>query len=119
MLRPRGVTLTGEAEMKVLAKIVFSWEDDDPDSAVEELRRAGYTVHRMSSELGLDSYENVEAIIDGSADDKIMDAIWDEVQSIVDRNGGLCDRILTVDEKDYVPFEWFEHQWKINFAFGH
>ena len=105
--------------MKVLAKIVFSWADDDPDSAIEELRRAGYTVHRYIGPDATHGYDHVEAIIDGSADDKIMDAIWNEVRSIVDRNGGLLEEILTVDEKDYIPFEWYEYQWKINFAFGH
>jgi hypothetical protein len=105
--------------MKVLAKIVFSWEDDDPDSAIGELRRAGYTVHRYIGPDGAHGYDFVEATIDGWADDKIMDAIWNEVRSIVDRNGGLCDEILTVDEKDYIPFEWYEYQRKIKFAFGH
>jgi len=104
--------------MKVLAKIVFEWGDDDSDSAIEELRRAGYAVHRWSPEAGIDGYVDgydfVEAIIDGSADDKIMDAIWHEVRSIVNRNGGLLEEILTVDEKEYVPFEWYEYQWKNN-----
>ena len=38
--------------------------------------------------------------------DKIMDAIYYEVQSIAHRNGGLCHEILTLDQKDYIQFEY-------------
>ena len=97
--------------MKVLARIAFTWkvgrtDYPDPGSAVEELRRAGYTVQHMSHDYGTHDWDRIEAIIDGSAGDKIMDAIYYEVESIARRNGGLCQEILTLDQKDYIPFEY-------------
>jgi hypothetical protein len=97
--------------MKVLARIAFSWKVDDtdysdPGSVVEALRRAGYTVHHMSHDYGNHGTDFIEAIIDGSANDKIMDAIYYEVESIARRNGGLCHEILTLDQKGYIPFEY-------------
>jgi|SRR6516165_693140 hypothetical protein len=103
--------------MKVLAKIVFSWDDDDPDSAIEELRRAGYAVHR-TLDVGIDGCDFVEAIIDGSNDDKIRDAIWHEIRSILERHGGLLEETLMVDEKEYVPFKWYEYQWRHRWRLG-
>jgi hypothetical protein len=91
--------------MKVLAKIFFSWEEEDgeyPDSAVEELRRAGYMAYRHARDHGAEGrWHCVEAIIDGSTDNKIIDAIQYEVQSIAHRNGGwLWDQTFMLDEKD-------------------
>ena len=58
--------------MKVLARIAFTWkvgrtDYPDPGSAVEELRRAGYTVQHMSHDYGTHGWDRIEAIIDGSA----------------------------------------------------
>jgi hypothetical protein len=104
--------------MKVLAKIVFDWDDDDTDSAVRELRRAGYAVYRESSEASWGRYDFVEAIIDGSADDKVRDAIWKEVRGILNRNGGMLEETLMVDEDEYVPFKWYEYQWRHRWRLG-
>jgi hypothetical protein len=91
--------------MKLLLKIFFSWEEEDgeyPDSAVEELRRVGYTAQRRWRDHGAEGrWHCVEAMIDDPADDKIVDAIRYEVESIAHRNGGwLDDYILTLDEKE-------------------
>jgi hypothetical protein len=85
--------------MTVLALAVFSGalRDLDVDAAAEDLRKAGYTVHRMPSEFvlrvchPLDDFIEATFDIDAYADDKTLDAIRAEVDAIVDPFGGLVD----------------------------
>lgn len=79
----------------------------DVDAAAAELRQAGYEVFRMPDKYSvllahpLDDF--IEAIIEGPDDDKVIGAVFEEVNSIVDKYGGLCDECGPV-EPDYVPF---------------
>jgi hypothetical protein len=82
--------------IKVMALAVFSRCDElDPDAAADALRKAGYTVQRLPPELSaqmldLDEFieAHIEAPIDGRDDNTIIDAIWSEVDAIVNRYGG-------------------------------
>jgi len=91
---------------KLMARLVFD-SNSDPDIAAEELSKAGYTVHRMP-DGDLRRYhlldDHIEAVIAGSADDKIMDAVYREVEDIAHRNGGLCWEVCAIDS-GYIPFE--------------
>jgi hypothetical protein len=91
---------------KLMARLVFD-SDSYPDLAAEELSTAGYTVHRMSAgDLRRYSLldDHIEAVIAGSADDKIMDAVWREVEDIIRPYGGFLFEIRTIDS-GYIPFE--------------
>ena len=43
--------------------------------------------------------------VSGDEIDKQVDAIWDEVNVIVDRHGGSCDDVGPIGE-DHTPFEF-------------
>src|SRR6516225_7268967 len=91
---------------RLMARLVFD-PDSDLDLPAEELRKAGYEVHRVpySERLryGLDD-DHIEAVIAGPFADKIVDAVWREVAAIADRYGGMLLEVCTI-ESDYIPFE--------------
>jgi len=85
--------------MKIVGHIVFSGDFDDPpdaDAAEIELRKAGYTVVRMPERFRpllchpLDYV--MQAIAEGaiSDEDKVLRAVMDEIDHIVDGHGGTC-----------------------------
>ena len=104
--------------MRIVGSIVFSAlpgessdlpdESPDPDAAAAALRAAGFEVTMMPEKFGARLVDPedyfMEASIDGLEDDKILGAIWDEINAIVDRYGGSCDECGPVPS-DYVPFE--------------
>jgi hypothetical protein len=81
--------------------------DLDPDLAAAELRQAGYEVYRLPDKCHallvhpLDDF--IEAVIEGSNDPKVIDAIMDEVEAIVRKYGGLCFECGPIGP-DHVPF---------------
>jgi hypothetical protein len=92
---------------KIMGSITFA-DDHDADGAEIALRRAGYHVIRMPEKFRPllchpDDYF-MEASIDGSDDDKIVGAIMDEINAIVDQYGGHCDEVQSITP-DHVPFE--------------
>ena len=86
-------------------------EPPDPDSAADELCRAGYEVHRMPANHPIlcdPLDDHIEAVIGGTDDYKIIDATMREVAGIVDRYGGCVIEGGAIGP-DYVPFkELFE-----------
>ena len=95
--------------VKLMARLAFAsdLDDCDPDTAAEELRKAGYTVHRLPDDdrrryHPLD--DHIEVTIDGADDEKIIDAIRREVDGIADRYGGLCLEVGAIGQ-DYIPFD--------------
>jgi hypothetical protein len=91
---------------RLMARLVFD-SDSDLDLPAEELRKAGYEVHRMPMRdllrYHLDD-DHIEAVIAGPFADKIVDAVWREVEDIAHRYGGMCLEVCTI-ESDYIPFE--------------
>jgi hypothetical protein len=83
---------------RLMARLVFD-SDTDLDLPAEELRKAGYEVHRVP----IDD-DQIEAVIAGPFEDKIVDAVWREVEDIAYRYGGMCFEVCTI-ESDYIPFE--------------
>jgi hypothetical protein len=82
-------------------------EPPDPDTAADEMRRAGYEVHRMPANHPIlcdDLDDHIEAVIGGADDDKIIDATMREVAGIVDRYGGCVIEGGAIGP-DYVPFK--------------
>jgi hypothetical protein len=115
-MKPDVVTTT-----KLLAIVAFSGEfgdpeftndperdcDLDPDRAAEELRQAGYEVHRLPKKYfgrlyhPLDDF--IEATIPGPDDPRVIDAVMKQVQAIVWQYGGCCDECGPM-EPDHLPF---------------
>jgi hypothetical protein len=99
--------------MKIMATIVFTGDlDPDPDGAAAALRRAGYQVRRMPEKfrptLAHPRDDFIEALIDIDIDsdgDKIIDAIWKEIDSIVDNDqyAAMCIQCGFV-AANYIPF---------------
>ncbi len=91
-----------------MAYIAFSGDcEPDPDSAAEELRRAGYEVFRMPDKHPILVHpldDHIECLIDGSDDLKIISAIMHEIDGIVDQHGGMCIECGPI-AADYVPFK--------------
>jgi hypothetical protein len=88
----------------------------DVDAAADELQKAGYKVYRLPDKYRwllthpLDEF--LELRIEGkTGDDKLIDAISDEVDAIVEKYGGFCDECGPV-EPDRAPFadgaDWAE-----------
>jgi hypothetical protein len=103
-------------KVKIMGTITFSGElDPDPSNAAEALRRAGFEVTMMPekfrSRLTHPEDDFMEASIDGIPEDKIVEAIKDEIDAIVDRYGGLCCEWGPIPS-DYVPFEGIFEQRK-------
>ena len=79
----------------------------DPERAAAELRRAGYDVDLMPEKYGprlahpLDDF--IEAVIEGPDDPKVIKAVMDEVNTIVERYGGHCIECGRIG-KNYEPF---------------
>ena len=97
------------SEVRIIGIIAFSGDlDPDPSSAAVALRKAGFEVTMMPkkfrSRLVHPKDYFMEASIDGTYDDKIMDAILDEINTIVDGYGGLCCEWGPIFS-DHVPFE--------------
>jgi hypothetical protein len=119
-MKPDAATAT-----KLVAIVAFSGEfgdpeftndperdcDLDPDRAADELRQAGYEVHRLPKKYfghlyhPLDDF--IEAMLPGSDDPTVIDAVWKEVQAIVWQYGGDCTE-CGPREPDYVPLD---HLW--------
>jgi hypothetical protein len=108
--------------IKVWALVVFSGElDPDPDAAAEELRHAGFEVHRLPKKyralLDHELDDFVEATIDAPAglsppgltvtdfDAKILSATMREVGHIVSQYGGCCEECGPISTDEYRPFE--------------
>jgi hypothetical protein len=93
---------------KLMAQVVFGGDDSDPDAAAEEMRRLGYTVHRLPPNHPtlchpLDDF--IEVTIDAPDDaNRVTDIICREVEPIADRYGGLCMEVGAAGE-DYYPFK--------------
>jgi|SRR6516225_1192906 len=105
---------------RINGSIVFSGElDPDPSAAAVALRRAGFEVTMMPekfrSRLAHPEDDFIEASIDGTDDDRIVGAIRDEINAIVERYGGLCC-VCGPMPSDYVPFEdiFHEPKYRIN-----
>jgi hypothetical protein len=93
-------------EMQITALVTFSGylipgdheSDSDPDAAAIALRKAGYTVARLPERLRLrltfpgDDFMWVAACGVITEDWKVVDAVMNQIQSIVDEFGGLCDK---------------------------
>jgi hypothetical protein len=82
------------SETRIIGTIAFSGDlNPDPSSAAVGLRKAGFEVTMMPkkfrSRLAHPEDYFIEASIDGTDDDKIVDAIMDEINAIVDGYGGL------------------------------
>ena len=97
------------SEARIMGTVAFSGElDPDPSSAAVALRRAGFEVTMMPkkfrSRLAHPEDYFMEASIDGTHDDKIVEAIMDEINAIVDGYGGLCCECGPIPS-DHVPFE--------------
>ena len=81
--------------------------DVDPDRAADELRQAGYEVHRLPKKYSarlthpLDDF--IEATIPGPDDPSVIDAVMKQVQAIVWQYGGCCDECGPM-EPGHVPF---------------
>ena len=80
--------------MKIGGYAAFDGYGDDPpdvDGAETALRRAGFQVLRMPEKLrsrGCPLDDFLLAMRDGPNDDKFVDAVWDEINAIVDHYGG-------------------------------
>jgi hypothetical protein len=97
------------SDTRIIGTIAFSGElDPDLSSAAIALRKAGFEVTMMPEEcrsrLAHPEDYFMEASIHGTYDDKIVDAIMDEINAIVDDYGGLCCECGPIPS-DHVPFE--------------
>jgi hypothetical protein len=97
------------SEARIIGSIAFGGDlDPDPSSAAVALRKAGFEVTMMPEKfrprLAHPEDYFMEASIDGTYDDKIVDAIMDEIDEIVEGYGGLCCECGLIPS-DYVPFE--------------
>ena len=99
---------------KLMALIAFAGDDSelDVDRAADELRLAGYEVFRLPAKYGgrllipLDDF--IEVHVEGPDDTKIIHAVMDEINAIVDPCGGCCMECGAI-ERDHVQFaELFE-----------
>lgn len=81
--------------------------DFNPDLAAAELREAGYEVFllpdKYSIQLAHPLDQFIEAVIVGPDDAKVIDAISNEIETIVGKYGGLCIECGPIG-RDYVPF---------------
>jgi hypothetical protein len=92
--------------MRIGGYVAFDGYSNDPpdvDGAIIALRYEGYQVLRMPEELrsrGQPLDDFLLAMRDGPNDDKFVDTVWDEIQTIVDRYGGdVCEcGLLDLDE---------------------
>jgi hypothetical protein len=80
----------------------------DPDRAADELRQAGFEVHRFPRRYWgrlahpLDDFLEVTCPDPGIPE--VVDAIWDQIEAIVSPYAGYCDSCGTVERDGYVPF---------------
>lgn len=100
----------GDPEYELTKAKGEEWEQIlDVDAAAAELRRAGYEVFRMPEKYGgllahpLDDFIEAHTHIEGADNDKVIDALWNEVDAIVSKFGGLCWECGPI-EPDHVPF---------------
>jgi hypothetical protein len=108
-------------KVKIVGTIVFSGElHPDPSDAAEALRMAGFEVTMMPEQflfrLAHPEDYFMEASIEGIDDEKIVGAIKNEIDAIVDPYGGLCMEWGPIPSDDYVPFEGIfeEPKYRIN-----
>ena len=94
-------------EKRLKATVVFC--DDDPAGAAAALREAGYEVVMMPEKFRSrlahprDYFIEVTKRIVGDDVYQAIDAMMDDVNTIVERYGGICDNGGQIDE-DHVPF---------------
>ena len=92
---------------KLMAYVAFGGDcKPDPDTAADELADAGYTVHRLPPNHPILFHpldDHFECVIEGTADDRIIDAVMREIDDIVDQYGGMCIGCGPI-AADYVPF---------------
>jgi hypothetical protein len=101
-----------DARRSALATIAFSHDlDPDPGAAFVALRRAGFEVTMMPEKfrslLAHPEDDFMEVSIEGTDDDKVVDAIINEINTIVDCCGGLCFECGPIPS-DRLPFEDFD-----------
>ena len=101
-------------QKRLKATVVFSGElDPDPAAAAAALREAGYEVVMMPEKFRSrlvhprDDFMEVTKRIVGDEVDQAIDAMMDDVDTIVDRYGAMCDDCGQIDE-DHVPFSDLE-----------
>ena len=99
---------------KLMALLAFAGDSEgiDVDRAADELRRAGYTVHRLPDSIrrriSVSGDDFLEAHLEGSDDPKVVDAMEREVDAIARKYGWDCVESGPI-ERDHVPFaELFE-----------
>jgi hypothetical protein len=86
----------------------------DVDLAADELRAAGYEVLLLPAKYGgrldrpLDDFIEVRWV--GSDDQKVVDAMWNEIEGIVAKYGGYAD-MCDVIAPDHVPFADVFRDW--------
>ena len=97
-------------QKRLKATVVFCGETDpDPAAAAAALREAGYEVVMMPEKFRSrlvhprDDFIEVTKRIVGDEVNQAIDAMMDDVDTIVDRYGGMCDDGGQIDE-DHVPF---------------
>jgi hypothetical protein len=81
--------------------------DLNPDLAAAELRQAGYEVFllpdKYTGRLAHPLDDFIEAVVVGSNDPKVIDALMNEVEAIVSKHGGVCVECGPIG-REYVPF---------------
>jgi hypothetical protein len=88
---------------KLRARVVFSGNlNPDVDAAIAELRKHGYKIERRYPpvEHPLDAFLEVE--FDEPNNEAAVDAIWDQIDSIVDQHGGMAEEVYKFGQ-DYIP----------------
>jgi hypothetical protein len=96
-----------------VATVAFSGDapEVNVDSAVAELRRAGYQITRLPDELRaclvIPGDDFIEAVFDGPDDDDGDGGGFKKINALVDKYAGNCVECGPMWE-DHVPFTWFE-----------
>jgi hypothetical protein len=103
-------------KVRIMGAIAFGGDlDPDPSGAAVALCRAGFEVimmpERFRSRLAHPGDDFMETPIEGIRDNKIVEAIMDEIDAIVERYGGLCCECGPIPS-DYLPFEGLFEQRK-------
>jgi hypothetical protein len=88
---------------KLTARVAFGGDlNPDVDAAIAELRKLGYKVERRYPPVlhPLDAFLDVE--FDEPNNEAAVNAIWNQIDSIVDPHGGVCDEVCKFG-RAYIP----------------